>query len=80
MKTKHKGVLIEVREVLELSSSGIVDIPRFKEALQKLDALIASVPDGLDQSLIWFEDPGENSRVYAAIIAAQILSEAVEVG
>ena len=45
----------------------------YTEALQDIADIREAVPDGLDQSLIWFEDPGENSRVYASIKAALIL-------
>ena len=85
---KHKGTLIEVRECLaqcidNLHSTKEYNTDRYYEALQKLDALIAAVPDGVEQHIYDFEmECGHEPSIdqIAVIKAATILSEAVEVG
>ena len=87
---KHTGTLIEVRECLaqcidNLHSIKEYNTDRYYEALQKLDALIADVPEGLgaalnpETHLRTNLNPDYESR-QAVLKAAKLLCEAVEVG
>lgn len=77
---KHTGTLIMVRDALKVACQERweSDTTIYEQALQKLDDLIADVPDGLKNDLIGtiFVQKG----CEAIIPAAKLLSEAVEVG
>ncbi|MGR3219227.1 MAG: hypothetical protein ACUZ8H_05335 [Candidatus Anammoxibacter sp.] len=90
---KHTGTLIAVREALEIGRVNAMDCynddtcasMKIRKALEKLDALIAAVPDGVkeaiavpdDNSCYWQEMPWEIKYLHDA---AKLLSEAVEAG
>lgn len=48
------------------------------QLLSLITAIREAMPDGLDKSLHIFENASTNSRVYAAIKAAELLNQIVE--
>jgi len=76
---EHKGVLLEVREVLEnyqFSECGCKNNEDVMQALTRLDALIAAVPDleGLKLNCFETKDPRGTIKITTA---AKLLHDAV---
>lgn len=76
--TNHTGALLEVRDALEKSGIDLSNSDR-DAIIAKLDALIASVPEGLGEALREYHllDANKIVNVSGIINAAALLHDAV---